>query len=165
MKKNYAIAATIIASATLISGCAIPNYYAPAGAQSYQASTQSYPASSQSYSRAYGVIDSIQVEQSNDDNNSGNGVVGTVLGGVVGGLLGTQVGAGRGRTVATVAGAIGGAMVGNQIEQRNKIQTRNMYQIGVRLDNGGYRTYTQDNVGDLRVGNRVRIDGETVYRY
>ncbi|MBB5201088.1 glycine zipper 2TM domain-containing protein [Glaciimonas immobilis] len=91
--------------------------------------------------------------------------VGTVLGGVVGGLLGTQVGAGRGRTVATVAGAVGGAMVGNQIEQRNNTPTHDMYRIGVRLDNGGYQTYTQDSVGDLRTGNRVRIDGERVYRY
>lgn len=92
-------------------------------------------------------------------------MVGTVLGGVVGGLLGTQVGGGRGIAVATVAGAVGGAMVGNQIEQRNNIQTRNMYRIGVRMDNGGYQAYTQENVGDLRVGDRVRLDGERVYRY
>jgi outer membrane lipoprotein SlyB len=165
MKKQYVIAATMIVAAALVSGCAVPNYYTPAAAQPYPAISQPYPASSQSYSRVYGVVDSIQVVQTNDGNSSGNGVVGTVLGGVVGGLLGNQVGGGRGRTVATVAGAVGGAMVGNQIEQRNNTQTRNAYQIVVRLDHGGYQTYTQESVGDLRVGNRVRIDGNRVERY
>lgn len=162
----------MIAAAALVSGCAVPNYYAPAAAQPYPAisqpypvSSQSYSPSSQSYSRVYGVVDSIQVVQTTDGNGSGNNVVGTVLGGVVGGLLGNQVGGGRGRTVATVAGAVGGAMVGNQIEQRNNTQTRNVYQIAVRLDRGGYQTYTQESVGDLRVGNRVRIDGDRVERY
>ena len=175
MKKYFAIAATTIAAAAVLSGCAVPNYY---GSQPYQPVAQPYqpvaqpyyPPAAQPYtppaqSRSYGVIDSINVVQANDGNSGGNGVVGTVLGGVVGGLVGHQVGKGRGNTVATLAGAVGGAVVGNQIEQRNNVQTRDMYQISVRLDNGRYQTYTQDSVGDMRVGNRVRIDGDRVNRY
>jgi outer membrane lipoprotein SlyB len=83
---------------------------------------------------------------------------------VVGGLLGNQVGGGTGRGLATAAGVVGGAVVGTQVEQRNR-QGGTAYQIGVRLDNGGYQTYTQDSVGDLNIGNRVRVDNGRVYRY
>ena len=90
---------------------------------------------------------------------------GAVLGGVVGGLIGSQVGGGRGKTAATAAGAIGGVLVGNEIEHRNNTQVRNMYQIGISLDDGTYQTVTQDSITELHVGNRVRIEGEQVYRY
>jgi hypothetical protein len=91
--------------------------------------------------------------------------LGAVVGGVVGGLLGNQVGGGTGKAVATVAGVVGGALAGNQIEQNNRAQTRDMYQIRVRLENGGYQTIVQDSIADLRIGNRVRIEGDRVYRY
>jgi outer membrane lipoprotein SlyB len=40
-----------------------------------------------------------------------------------------------------------------------------MYQINIRMDNGEYRSITQDSVYDLRVGNRVRMVDGRVYRY
>jgi outer membrane lipoprotein SlyB len=177
MKKQFVIVASIVVAAAAISGCASPNYYAPAASQLYPAPSQSYSqpypepysqpsaASPRTYSR-YGVVNSIQALQTNDRNSNGTGIgAGAVLGGVVGGLIGNQVGGGRGRTAATVAGAIGGVMVGNQIEQSNNVQARNMYQIGILLDDGTYQNITQDNISDLRVGNRVRIEDERVYRY
>ena len=175
--KKLVIVASIVVAATAISGCASPNYYAPAASQLYPAPSQSYSqpysepysqpaaASLRTYSR-YGVVNSIQALQTNDRNSNGTGIgAGAVLGGVVGGLIGNQVGGGRGRTAATVAGAIGGVMVGNQIEQSNNVQARNMYQIGILLDDGTYQNITQDSISDLRVGNRVRIDDQRVYRY
>ena len=68
--------------------------------------------------------------------------------------------------VVVLGGAVvvGGAVVGNQVEQRNR-QGGTAYQIGVRLDNGGYQTYTQESIGDLNIGNRVRVDNGRVYRY
>jgi outer membrane lipoprotein SlyB len=155
MRANQTVAILAIASATLLAGCGSPrpndNY-----ANSYPVSTP--PA----YNASYGVVDSIQVVQQNTG-QSGIGA-GAVVGGVVGGVLGNQVGGGSGRTLATAAGVVGGALVGNQI-QRNNQQTRDVYQIGVRLDNGAYQTMTLDAVGDLRVGNRVRIENNQVYRY
>lgn len=162
MKRNHATAATAIAVATLIGGCASPGYYGPPAAQTYPSAPQTRPVYSPSYSSSYGVVDSIQMTQANSDGGMG---AGAVVGGVVGGLLGNQVGGGRGRTAATVAGAIGGAMVGNQVEQRNSAPPRDLYQVGVRLDNGSYQTIMQDNVADLRVGSRVRIENDRVYRY
>lgn len=107
-----------------------------------------------------GRVESVHPVQS-QASPSGVGVVG---GAVVGGLLGNQVGGGTGRGLATAAGVVGGAVVGNQVEQRSH-QGGTAYQIGVRLDNGGYQTYTQESVGDLNIGNRVRIDNGRVYRY
>ncbi|MEO6351469.1 MAG: glycine zipper 2TM domain-containing protein [Oxalobacteraceae bacterium] len=157
MKTNYTIAATFILAAAILSGCASPYNPMPVS-QSYPANTQS----SQPEYSDYGVIDSIRMVQGN---SSGGVGAGAVVGGVVGGLLGNQVGGGRGKAVATIAGVVGGAMAGNQIEQGNRAQTRDMYQVTVRLNNGGYQTITQDSIADLRIGNRVRIEGNRVFRY
>jgi uncharacterized protein YcfJ len=98
--------------------------------------------------------------------NSGRSGIGAgaVVGGVVGGLVGNQIGGGSGRTAATAVGVVGGALIGNQIQNNNQ-QVRDVYQVGIRLDSGAYQTMTLDDVGDLRVGNRVRIENGRVYRY
>lgn len=35
---------------------------------------------------------------------------------------------------------------------------RSTYQVGVRLNQGGYQVFTQEDVADLHVGEQVRID-------
>lgn len=149
MKKHQIIAVGMMAASAMLAGCA---------STSNQPIGGTAPASA--YSSAYGTVDSIQVVQTSSGNGSG---LGTVAGGVVGGALGNQVGEGRGRTAATVAGAIGGAMVGNQMERN--ATGHQLYQIGVRLDNGSYQTIQQDAIGDLQVGSRVRIENGRAYRY
>jgi outer membrane lipoprotein SlyB len=159
MRTNLKVTVLAIASAAIFAGCASP--YPPSTGDNYP--NNSYPVSTApAYNSQYGVVDSIQVVQQNTG-NSGIGA-GAVVGGVVGGVLGNQVGGGSGRTLATAAGVVGGALVGNQIQHNNQ-QTRDVYQIGVRLDNGAYQTMTLDAVGDLRVGNRVRIENNRVFRY
>ncbi|HEY5800324.1 MAG TPA: glycine zipper 2TM domain-containing protein [Burkholderiaceae bacterium] len=124
------------------------------------ASTSAYPASS-AVAANYGRIETIEYVRGGSGGTSG---AGAVVGGLVGGLLGNQVGGGTGRAAATVAGAVGGAVVGNKIEE-NRQGGADAYQIGVRLDNGAFITVTQDNVNDLRIGNRVTIQNNRVYRY
>lgn len=138
-----------------------PSYSQPQypSQQTYQ--SQPYP-SQQRRQEAFGTVDSIQILESNA--NSGPGL-GAVAGALVGGLLGNQVGKGNGRTAATVAGAIGGGLVGNNVESSRRQQGPAMYQVRVRLDDGSIDTLTQDNVNDLGVGSRVRIDSGRVYRY
>jgi outer membrane lipoprotein SlyB len=154
MKPIPKIATIAVSAALLLAGCA----GAPFGPST---SSAPVPPQSSSISSAYGTVDSIQLVPS----SSGTSGVGTVLGGVAGGLLGNQVGGGSGRTAATVAGAVGGAVAGNQIEQQRNRSAANLYQVRVRLDNGNYQTVTQDNVNDLRVGSRVRIENDRVYPY
>ncbi|MFA6971982.1 MAG: glycine zipper 2TM domain-containing protein [Gallionella sp.] len=144
MKASNLILATILATVTLISGCA---------------NTDTRPASSRQSNSgvAYGVIDSIESTSGSNDTIG----AGAIIGGVVGGVLGNQVGRGTGNDVATVAGVVGGAVVGHQVEMRNRQQ--DAYRIHVRLDRGGYQTVTQ-SITDLRVGDRVRIENNRVSR-
>ena len=87
--------------------------------------------------------------------------LGAVLGGVAGGVLGHQIGNGRGNTAATIAGALGGALVGNNIEKAND---RDRYRVDVRLDGGAHLEITEVGEGELRVGDRVRVVNNRVYR-
>lgn len=109
----------------------------------------------------YGRVTNIETVTSHDGKASG---AGAVIGGVVGGVLGHQVGSGRGNTAATVGGAVAGAVVGNEVEKRRNTNEEVGYRVDVRLDNGGTRSEMMDYVGDLRVGDRVRIDGNQITR-
>jgi len=155
MSMKRLITTSLLAASALLAGCAAPGYPPPATSASYP------PPGAQGHYTGYGVVDSIQVV-----NTGGQGGIGAgaVIGGVVGGLLGNQIGGGTGRGVATAAGVVGGAVAGNQVEQRTK-QQGSAYQIGVRLDNGSYQTVTQESIGDLNIGNRVRMENGRVYRY
>ena len=160
MKTTHTLAAILVTSTALLAGCSTtssdPYYngtYNNNGAYNNSAST----------SMGYGTIDSIQVTRMASTGSTSG--AGAVVGGVVGALVGNQIGSGTGRTAATVAGAVGGAAIGNNVERNRNDSGRDMYQIGVRLDNGDYRTIVQDSVYDLRVGNRVRVVDGRAYRY
>lgn len=156
MKSTHTIAAILIASTAVLSGCASTTS-TPYGNSGYNTGYNNANVSS-----GYGTIDSIQVVRGSGSTSGG----GAVVGGLVGALVGNQVGSGSGRTAATVAGAVGGAAIGNNVEaNRNANSGQDMYQINIRLDNGEYRSVTQDSVYDLRVGNRVRMVDGRVYRY
>jgi outer membrane lipoprotein SlyB len=154
MKSTHTIAALIIASTAVLSGCASTSTSTP-----YDSGYNS--GYNTNVSSGYGTIDSIQVVRGSGSTSGG----GAVVGGLVGALVGNQIGSGSGRTAATVAGAVGGAVVGNKVEANRNASGQDMYQINIRLDNGEYRSVTQDSVYDLRVGNRVRMVDGRVYRY
>lgn len=159
MNNRQIIIALSLAATTLVAGCANTDTRYP--------TTSSYPsASSSSNYASYGVIESIDtIRENNGIGGTGIGA-GAVIGGVVGGVLGNQVGSGKGKTLATVAGAVGGAVAGNEIQKRSSANRGNdAYRIRVRLDQGGYMTVTQNDIADLRVGDQVRIENDTAYRY
>jgi outer membrane lipoprotein SlyB len=107
----------------------------------------------------YGVVDRIEVVNKGDPNN----IAGTVIGGIIGGLIGHQIGGGTGNTVATIAGAAGGAYAGNQVEKRSRA-AHETFRVTVRMDDGSLQTITQENITDLQPGDRVRLDGDRIYR-
>ncbi len=88
---------------------------------------------------------------------------GALLGAVIGGVVGNQIGSGTGRAVATGAGVVGGAVVGNSMEARNKNEG-DTYRVSVRFDDGSFAHFDYRRIDDLRVGDRVKIEGGQLYR-
>jgi outer membrane lipoprotein SlyB len=163
MKAPRSLAA-IVAVSAILGGCASSNpdpYYGNNGGYANNGGYRDGYSNRDSASAGYGTIESIQVTNGGDGRTSG---AGAVVGGLVGALAGNQIGSGGGRTAATVAGGVAGAAIGNNVE-RNREAGQQGYAVNIRLDNGEYRTVVQDNVYDLRVGNRVRIVDGRVYRY
>jgi len=107
-----------------------------------------------------GKVEAIELYRTADDKPVLNG--GTVIGGVAGGVIGHQIGSGRGNTAATIAGALGGALIGNEIEKKQGHATR--YRITVRLDSGNSLIVEDPRDLNLRVGDRVRVDGGHIAR-
>lgn len=142
MKSIRLIGSATAVTAILLAGCAGP---------------QSRPYDSPTYRQ--GVVDRIEVIRKGDNNN----VAGTIIGGIAGGLLGHQIGGGSGQTAATIVGGVGGAVAGSQVQQRTR-GANEAFRVTVRFQNGATETIRQDDISDLRTGDRVRVEGGRVYR-
>ncbi|MGM9484753.1 glycine zipper 2TM domain-containing protein [Roseateles sp. NT4] len=90
-------------------------------------------------------------------------VLGTVAGGVLGAVVGSQFGKGDGRTAAGVAGAVGGALLGREIQKRHNERTQ--YEVVVRMNDGLQRTVVYADAPNFRVGDTVRVVGDTLALY
>ena len=153
LRQRWVSFAGAAVAAAALAGCAAPGYYQP-GQGAYPAGQ---PANA-SYSQ-FGRVADVRYVQ----NGGSSGVAGTVIGGAVGGLAGHQVGGGSGKTAATIIGAVGGALVGRAIEQ-NTSRGQGVYRVTVQLDNGGARTFDYAEPPNVQVGERVRVDGNQLYR-
>jgi len=89
-----------------------------------------------------------------------------VVGGVAGAVLGRQIGSGSGRDAATVLGGVAGAVAGSQVGREHSVSstTSPTYRISVLTDKGVTRTYEVPAAGELRVGDRVRIENNVIHR-
>jgi outer membrane lipoprotein SlyB len=124
-----------------------------------------YPAQTQQSNVVeYGRVTNLQVLQAQQEAQASG--VGAILGGVAGAVVGRQIGGGNGRNVATVVGAVGGAVAGNAIEKSRSAGTvTQSYRVTVQLDNGSARAYDLPSSGDLRIGDRVRVQNGQLFRY
>lgn len=64
----------------------------------------------------------------------------------------------------TGAGAVIGGVAGNTVERNARGQWRESYRIMVQLESGINRAYEVPTPGDLRVGDRVRIENNQIFR-
>src|SRR4051812_11591899 len=103
----------------------------------------------------YGRIEQIDPVELEGDHQLG---VGAIIGAAAGGLLGSFVGRGAGAEAATVAGVIGGGFAGNAVQNRY-VEKRAGQHVTVRLRSGVAVAVTQPSDPNLRIGDRVRIDG------
>lgn len=111
------------------------------------------------YESRMGTVSNIETIATSSRTSGG----GAILGAIVGGALGNQVGKGDGRKAATVVGAVGGAVAGNSIERHNK-RDDEFYRVSVRFDNGSSAQYDYNNIDDLRVGDRVKVQNGQINR-
>jgi outer membrane lipoprotein SlyB len=92
-------------------------------------------------------------------------ILGAIVGGVLGAGVGSAIGSGAGRTAATVLGGVAGAAAGSHIARNQAgVTTQNGYRITMQSDQGAIRTFEVPATGDLRVGDRVRVDNGVIYR-
>ncbi len=137
-----------------LSACAYPP-----GTTSTAPTSTTYPSASIQYARVTNV-ELVSTQKP----SSGIGA-GAVVGGLVGGVLGHQIGGGTGQDIATIAGVVGGAMVGNAI-QNNKVPATasQIYRVTVQQDNGVSRAFDYAEQPNVRVGDRVRVENNQLYR-
>ena len=159
MRTSLTLAATALAAALTLAGCAS----LPPGLQSpgqYSPTTYSPQSMQQAQQVQVGTIISIvpvTVRASGTQTD-----VGTGLGGVVGGLLGHQVGGGNGKTIATIAGAIAGGIGGGVATQHLYSQAGLQITVQIAGCVNGYGctvaiTQSQSQAQPLSVGQRVEI--------
>jgi outer membrane lipoprotein SlyB len=138
------LAALCFAFASMMVGCG-PIDYRQGDGPSY------YPVQ-------FGVIEGIDYVQ----REGGTSGAGAIIGAIAGGVIGHQIGGGRGNAVATIAGAIGGGLAGNEVERRRRDDED--FRIGIRMEDGSYRTVVTREDPNLRVGDKIVIDSGRVYR-
>lgn len=107
----------------------------------------------------YGRVTNIEFFQTGP--TSGINVPGAIVGGVAGAVAGNALSGGR--DAATVLGGAAGAAIGSQVAKPATTGS-SVYRVTIRADNGVYRTYDVPATGDLRVGDRVRVENSVIYR-
>lgn len=167
MKKQLRIlslTAGVLALATL-TACVAPQPVYETARYPYHPRAQPAYAVSQDPYAEYGQVANIEVIRS-ETRGAAPGGGGAVAGGLIGGVLGNQIGHGGGRAAATALGIVGGALLGNNIEANNNApRAYESYRISVQTERGGYRAFDVPTPGDLRIGDRVVINGGQISRY
>jgi outer membrane lipoprotein SlyB len=133
-------------AAAMLALAALPQVYAqPAGT--------AVPDSVVMRCRQCGVVNSIrEVQQTREGSTPGLGIDSPV-----GLVLYIPMGPGRKQGDA-FAGSVGNR------EWQNRISSTR-YEFTVRMDDGDFRVVNKDGASDLRIGDRVRLDGARIERF
>ncbi|MBC5766364.1 glycine zipper 2TM domain-containing protein [Ramlibacter albus] len=157
-----ALAVTMLAS---VVGCATNT---PMYGSNYPATTvTTAPVYSTTAALEYGRVSNIEYMPvgTSAPISGNNNIIGAVIGGLAGAALGSTIGGGSGRTAATVLGGVAGAAVGSHIARNQAgVTTAPGYRVTVQTDSGAMRIYEVGSTGDLRVGDRVRVENNVIYR-
>jgi outer membrane lipoprotein SlyB len=155
--------ATATAAAALLSACVsrpvVVNTPAPAPVAVAPAVTTVTTPAPAVVGLEYGRVTNIEFFQTAP--TSGISVPGAIVGGVAGAVVGNALSGGR--DAATVLGGAAGAAIGSQVAKPATTGS-SVYRVTIRTDNGVHRTYDVPATGDLRVGDRVRVENGVIYR-
>ena len=158
--KHGTLAAIAVAAA--LGGCASDPYYYQYGDSRYSEPSRYNYAPAPAYGNvAYEEVGRVVAIDVVGRRGGATGA-GAVAGAIVGGVLGHQIGSGRGNDAATAAGAIGGAVAGHEIEKRRPGDEE--YRLTVELRDGRTATFVQESLNGIRVGDRVRVVDNRLYR-
>ena len=156
LKPRYIAAASV---ALALAGCASdPAYYSEPRYSSAPVYNSSAPVYNTVAYGDSGRVVAIDVVRGGGRTSGG----GAVAGAIIGGVLGHQVGSGRGNDAATVVGAVGGAVVGNEVERRRNDDEQ--YRVTVQFRDGREATFLQSSLDGIRVGDRIRVADNRVFR-
>ena len=166
-------AASAVSLSALLAACGAPDPY---GANNYPLSPPAagstyptypygaYPAQQPVAYVEYGRITNVTLVSAGAGPAPNRSAAGGVIGAIVGGVLGNQIGHGGGRAAATVLGAGAGAVIGSNVGRNSAYNAAYpVYRVTVQVDSGQLRTYDVNAVGDLRPGDRVRIENGVIY--
>ena len=168
-------AASAVSLSALLAACGTPEPYGPNNYPVSQATPGTTYPSTYPYGTypnqpvaavEYGRVTNVTMISSGSGPATRRSEAGGVVGAIVGGLLGNQIGHGSGRAAATVLGAAGGAVLGSNIGRQTAPQYNSaypVYRVTVQTDQGLMRTYDVNATGDLRPGDRVRIENGVIY--
>lgn len=151
MNTSKRLIALAAASLITVAGCATSPGYGGGYAGG--------PPASSNYGNCYdcGVV--TRIEAMGGTSAPSSGATGAVIGGLVGAAAGRTLAndssTGRQNT-ATVAGAAAGAVAGAAI-QRNMNGSAGSYNVYVRMNDGRTTMVTQNDLGSVREGTRVRV--------
>jgi outer membrane lipoprotein SlyB len=162
MKSTLVRTVIVLSAVATLSACVIaPPRYARAPANPAYPVYPTNPAAANPAAQSqYGVVSGIERLAAERQTTGG----GAVTGGVTGAVIGRQFGgSGEGRALGTFLGAVAGILIGNQVERQN-FGLRDGVRVVVQLDNGAQRSFDFTHAGDMRVGDRVRIDGQQLVR-
>lgn len=107
----------------------------------------------------YGRVSNIEFFQTRPA--AGVNIPGAIVGGVAGAVVGSALSGGR--DAATVLGGVAGAAIGSQVNKPATVGS-SVYRVTIQVDTGVSRTYDVPATGDLRVGDRVRVENGVIYR-
>ena len=63
-----------------------------------------------------------------------------------------------------IIGAVGGALIGRAVEQNSNRGGQGVYRVTVQMEDGGTRSFDYAEPPNVQVGERVRVDGNQLYR-
>ncbi|MES2186018.1 MAG: glycine zipper 2TM domain-containing protein [Pseudomonadota bacterium] len=165
--RTLSLAAAAVAVASLTACVSDPYYAARPPVYAPVAQPAPYPVAPQGYVAPaayveYGRISNIEVLQG-EERRAPSGA-GAIIGGVLGAVVGNQIGHGGGRALATGVGAFGGAIAGNSVEGNQRGRIVQTYRVSVQVDRGPAKVFDVPSPGDLRIGDRVRIENNQIQR-
>jgi len=152
-----------VAAAALLAACANPTVPLSGPASGYSSTYPTAAPTSAPASLEYGRVTSIEYFQGGTASSRIN-VPGALIGAVAGAALGSQIGSGSGRDAATILGGAAGAAVGSQVGRPSTATTAPVYRVNIQTDQGAMRTYDVPSTGELRIGDRVRVENGVIYR-